>query len=174
LGNDEKILRIYILNIQKPTNSTQVAFLQQNCVEREKKDKKPIRRIKLSKKIRGRVFMRNLLDTLIDQCHSKYHLQLLFPSDPFILQLECESQRYTLSFSNKECFVAEDINNLEPQFVITGNEEMITTVLAGNELLSRLVESDQLSVKGGYRPLLFVESVLWLTRPMIKEPVEIY
>jgi hypothetical protein len=118
--------------------------------------------------------MRNLLDKLIDQCHSKYHLQLLFPSDPFILQLECENQCYTLSFSNKECFVAEELSNLEPQFVIKGSEEMITTVLAGHELLSRMAERDQLSVKGGYRPLLFVESVLWLTRPMLKEPVEIY
>jgi hypothetical protein len=117
--------------------------------------------------------MRNLLEKLIDQCRSKYHLQLLFPSDPFILQFDCENQHYTISLSNKECFIVEDGNTFEPGFVIEGNEEMITCVLTGQELLSRMIEHNQLSVRGGYRPLLFVESVLWLTRPVLKETVDI-
>ncbi|WP_175990440.1 hypothetical protein [Bacillus sp. Marseille-Q1617] len=117
--------------------------------------------------------MRNHLETLIEQCHAKYHLQLLFPSDPFILAFECENQRYTISLSNNECFIMEDSMKSEPQFFIDGNKEMITRVLKGDELLSRMVENNQLSVRGGYRPLLFVESVLWLTRPIIKETVEI-
>lgn len=117
--------------------------------------------------------MKNYLETLIERCHSKYHLQLLFPSEPFILEFKCKDQRYTISLSNTRCSVMEDGTESEPQFVIDGNEEMIISVLKGQELLSRMVENDQLSVKGGYRPLLFVESVLWLTRSTIKETVEI-
>jgi hypothetical protein len=117
--------------------------------------------------------MRNLLEKLIEQCRSKYHLQLLFPSDPFILQFDCENQHYTISLSNKECLIVEDGDTIEPGFVIEGNEEMITCVLSGKELLSRMIEHNQLSVRGGYRPLLFVESVLWLTRPVLKETVDI-
>jgi hypothetical protein len=39
--------------------------------------------------------------------------------------------------------------------------------------LSQLIEDGSLEVRGGYRPLLFVESVLWLTRSREKEPVEV-
>jgi hypothetical protein len=117
--------------------------------------------------------MRKRLETLIEQCRSKYHLQLLFPSNPFILDFQCEDQRYTISLSNKGCMIVEDIKGLDPQFVIQGNEDMIACLLEGDELLSRMIESNQLEIKGGYRPMLFVESVLWLTRPVVKETVEI-
>ncbi|OIU66948.1 SCP2 sterol-binding domain-containing protein [Rossellomorea aquimaris] len=117
--------------------------------------------------------MINHLETLIEQCRSKYHLQLLFPSNPFILDFQCEDQRYTISLSNKECKIVEDPMAHDPQFVIQGNEDMIACLLEGEELLSRMVENNQLDIKGGYRQLLFIESVLWLTRPVVKETVEI-
>ncbi|KSU58675.1 hypothetical protein AS034_19400 [[Bacillus] enclensis] len=117
--------------------------------------------------------MRKHLETLIEQCRSKYHLQLLFPSNPFILDIQCKDQRYTISLSSKACMIVEDSNGLESQFLIKGTEDMIACLIKGNELLSHMVDQDQLEIKGGYRPLLFVESVLWLTRPVVKETVEI-
>ncbi|XXM70459.1 hypothetical protein ACQ0QQ_12060 [Lysinibacillus sphaericus] len=117
--------------------------------------------------------MINHLETLIDQCRSKYHLQLLFPSNPFILDFQCEDQRYTISLSKKECMIVEHPMGHDPQFEIHGKEDMIACLLEGEDLLSRMVENNQLDIKGGYRPLLFVESVLWLTRPAVKETVEI-
>jgi hypothetical protein len=117
--------------------------------------------------------MRKHLETLIEQCRSKYHLQLLFPSNPFILGVRCKDQLYTVSLSNKDCMIVENTKGYDPQFVIQGNEEMIACLFEGDELLSRMVENNQLEIKGGYRPLLFVESVIWLTRPVVKETVEI-
>ncbi|MDX8344204.1 hypothetical protein [Rossellomorea sp. YZS02] len=116
--------------------------------------------------------MRLYLEELVDQCHSRYHLRLLFPDSPFILHFQCRDWIYGISISNSRCAVLEDIMP-EAHFVIEGEEGDIISLLTGEERLSQLVEKGILEVRGGYRPLLFVESVLWLTRSRVKEPVKV-
>ncbi|MCA1055518.1 hypothetical protein LCM10_11030 [Rossellomorea aquimaris] len=117
--------------------------------------------------------MKMLFEKFIERCHTKYHLQSLFPSEPFILQVVCNGETYTISLSVNGCMI-ENVDCLaQPEFIIEGSEEEITSLVRGEDLLSRKIDSGQLSVKGGYRPLLFVESVLWLTRQATKEPVEL-
>lgn len=116
--------------------------------------------------------MRIYLEELIDQCHSRYHLRLLFPDNPFVLQFNCGDKIYGISVSTNGCAVLDQLNG-EAHFVIEGEEERMVTLLTGEERLSQLIDGGMLKVKGGYRPLLFVESVLWLTRSRGKEPVEV-
>ena len=116
--------------------------------------------------------MRIYLEELVDQCHSRYHLRLLFPDSPFILQFHCGKDLYGISISSRDCVVLNDLSQ-ESHFVIKGKEEDMLSLLSGEERLSQLVESDILEVRGGYRQLLFVESVLWLTKSRVKEPVQV-
>lgn len=116
--------------------------------------------------------MRIYLEELVDQCHSRYHLRFLFPDSPFILHFQCRNQTYGISISNRQCLVLEDAMP-EAHFVIEGVEEDMISLLTGEERLSQLIERGLLEIRGGYRPLLFVESVLWLTRPKIRESVEV-
>ncbi|KAA0563281.1 hypothetical protein F0342_14825 [Bacillus sp. CH30_1T] len=120
----------------------------------------------------GRVFMRIYLEELVDRCHSRYHLRLLFPDIPFILQFDCGKELCGISISSKGCTVLDDLNR-DAHFVIEGMDESVVSLLTGEERLSQLIEDGSLKVRGGYRPLLFVESVLWLTRSREKEPVEV-
>ncbi|MCA1065002.1 hypothetical protein QTG56_09240 [Rossellomorea sp. AcN35-11] len=114
--------------------------------------------------------MRIYLEGLVDQCHSRYHLQLLFPDNPFILYFECENDAYGVSISSKGCTVLNDLSE-EPHFVIEGLEGEMTPLFTGEERLSQLIEEGVLEIRGGYRPLLFVESVLWLTKSRSKEHI---
>lgn len=116
--------------------------------------------------------MRIYLEELVDQCHSRYHLRLLFPDTPFILHFDCGSDVYGIIFSSKKCAVIDDLSG-EAHFVIEGMKETVVSLLTGEERLSQLIEDGVLEVRGGYRPLLFVESVLWLTRSREIEPVEV-
>ena len=116
--------------------------------------------------------MRIYLEELVDQCHSRYHLRLLLPDSPFILHFRCENNVYGISISSSGCVVLDDLLE-ESHFVIEGEKRNIIPLLAGEERLSQLIEKGNLEVRGGYRPLLFVESVLWLTRSRRKEPVHV-
>ena len=116
--------------------------------------------------------MRIYLEELVDQCHSRYHLRLLFPDSPFVLQFQCEKERYAISISNRGCAVLPDGSG-ESHFVIEGQEKDMLSLLSGEERLSQLIDNGILEVRGGYRQLLFVESILWLTRSRVKEPVQV-
>ena len=116
--------------------------------------------------------MRIYLEELVDHCHSRYHLRLLFPDSPFILHFQCSDRIYGISISNSSCVVLDDAVS-EAHFVIEGEEGDMISLLTGEERLSQLIEKGLLEVRGGYRPLLFVESVLWLTRSKGKEPVKV-
>ncbi|KPL58974.1 SCP2 sterol-binding domain-containing protein [Rossellomorea vietnamensis] len=116
--------------------------------------------------------MRIYLEELVDQCHSRYHLRLLFPDSAFILQFHCEKAVYGISISSGGCAVMTDHSG-ESHFVIEGKENDMLSLLSGEERLSQLIENNILKVRGGYRQLLFVESVLWLTRSRGKEPVQV-
>lgn len=116
--------------------------------------------------------MRIYLEELVDQCHSRYHLRLLFPESPFILQFQCEKERFAISISNRDCAVLPDGDG-ESHFVIEGQEMDMLSLLTGEVRLSQLIENGILEVRGGYRQLLFVESILWLTRSRSKEPVQV-
>ncbi|WP_299743645.1 SCP2 sterol-binding domain-containing protein [uncultured Rossellomorea sp.] len=116
--------------------------------------------------------MRIYLEELVDQCHSRYHLRLLFPDSPFVLHFDCGKDLYGISISSKGCDVLDDLSE-DAHFVIEGMEEKVVSLLTGEERLSQLIEAGALEIRGGYRPLLFVESVLWLTRSRGKEPVKV-
>ncbi|WP_201714211.1 hypothetical protein [Rossellomorea arthrocnemi] len=116
--------------------------------------------------------MRIYLEELVDQCHSRYHLRLLFPDSPFILHFHCGNDIYGISISSSGCVVLDDVFG-ESHFVIEGEKVGMVDLLTGEERLSQLIESGTLEVRGGYRPLLFVESVLWLTRSRAKETVQV-
>lgn len=116
--------------------------------------------------------MRIYLEGLVDQCHSRYHLRLLFPDNPFILHFDCGSDVYGIIISSKRCALLDDLSG-DAHFVIEGMEETLVSLLSGEERLSQLIEDGSLAIRGGYRPLLFVESVLWLTRSREKEPIEV-
>ncbi|MEI2664426.1 SCP2 sterol-binding domain-containing protein [Rossellomorea sp. LJF3] len=116
--------------------------------------------------------MRIYLEELVDQCHSRYHLRLLFPDSPFILQFRCEKEQYEISISNRGCAVLTD-GSRESHFVIEGQEKDMLSLLTGEDRLSQLIENGILEVRGGYRQLLFIESILWLTRSRVKEPVQV-
>ncbi|WP_044338176.1 SCP2 sterol-binding domain-containing protein [Rossellomorea aquimaris] len=116
--------------------------------------------------------MRIYLEELVAQCHSRYHLRLLFPDSPFVLHFDCGKDLYGISISSKGCVVLDDLSE-DAHFVIEGMEGKVVSLLTGEERLSQLIESGELKIRGGYRPLLFVESVLWLTRSRRKEPVEV-
>ncbi|PFA70386.1 hypothetical protein CN378_00935 [Bacillus sp. AFS015802] len=116
--------------------------------------------------------MRIYLEELVDQCHSRYHLRLLFRDSPFILHFHCGNDLYGISISSKGCAVLEELSE-DAHFVIEGVEDKVVSLLTGEERLSQLIEAGALEISGGYRPLLFVESVLWLTRSRGKEPVEV-
>ncbi|MCA1061176.1 SCP2 sterol-binding domain-containing protein [Rossellomorea aquimaris] len=116
--------------------------------------------------------MRIYLEKLVDQCHSRYHLRLLFPDSPFILQFQCGERTYGISISNSDCDVL-DHGLTDSHFIIKGEEADMVSLLSGEERLSQMIEKGVLEVRGGYRPLLFTESVLWLTRSRGKEPVRV-
>jgi hypothetical protein len=116
--------------------------------------------------------MRIFLEELVDQCHSRYHLRLLFPDSPFILHFHCGKNLYGISISSSGCVVLDDMS-MESHFVIEGEEREMISLLSGEEWLSQLIENGMLKVRGGYRQLLFVESVLWLTRSKGKETVQV-
>lgn|GEM_PF-2573289 len=117
--------------------------------------------------------MREYLEKVVDQCETRYHLQLLFPDTPFVLHFQSGSSGYSLSISNKECSVLPNPHP-EPHLTITaGHERQLLSLFAGNERLTSLVDKKDVLVRGGYRHLLFAESVLWLTRFHIVEPVSV-
>ncbi|KMK91856.1 hypothetical protein [Rossellomorea marisflavi] len=117
--------------------------------------------------------MREYLEKVVDQCETRYHLQLLFPDTPFVLHFQCGTSGHSLSISNKGCNVLPDPHP-DPNLTITaGDVRRLIALLEGNERLTSLVDKKEIEVRGGYRHLLFAESVLWLTRFHMVEPVSV-
>ena len=117
--------------------------------------------------------MRKYLESVVKECHERSHLHLLFPDNPFILQITCGENMYGISISKNKCEVIDEINPLQSQLVIQGEKETLTRLFSGQERLSQMVEEGLLEVIGGYRPLLFGESLLWLTRSEKEELIEV-
>ncbi|WP_064092891.1 hypothetical protein [Rossellomorea aquimaris] len=117
--------------------------------------------------------MRHYLECVVKECHERYHLHLLFPDNPFILQITCGENIFGISVSKNKCEVIDEIDPLQSQLVIQGEEEILTRLFSGQERLSQMVDDGLLEVTGGYRPLLFGESLLWLTRSEKEELIEV-
>ncbi len=112
------------------------------------------------------------IEELVNQCNSRFHLRFLFPIEPFFLHVDCENRLYGVSISNTGCRILTEFNDNDPDFILRGDSEEVRNVFNGQARLSQLIDEGKIEVTGGYRPLLFVESVLWLTRSE-EEEIEI-
>jgi hypothetical protein len=106
--------------------------------------------------------------SLLSECQTRFHLQLLFPDEPFTFQLKLAQKGYTISLSKEECKLV-DLPEEDVDFVISGEKRALLKLFYGEGRLTNLVNDHEVTVMGAYRHLLFTESVLWLCRSMEAE-----
>jgi hypothetical protein len=108
---------------------------------------------------------------VLNECKLRYHLKSLMPEKPFVVAFDNgEDLKMIRLGRNVELgIVNEEVPEID--FLIEGNPEVITELLDGSERLSLAASREEVTVKGTYRGLLFVESVLTLCRKYEIEPI---
>ncbi|WP_456273447.1 hypothetical protein [Bacillus sp. AK031] len=108
---------------------------------------------------------------MLEECKLRYHLRSLMPEKPFVVAFDNgeDLKLITLGRNVEPGLVNKE--NPEIDFLIEGTPDVIADLLNGRERLSLVSSREEVTVKGTYRGLLFVESVLTLCRKYEVEPV---
>ncbi len=110
---------------------------------------------------------------MLEECKSRYHLKALMPESPFIVAFDNGNEVKLAAFGRRVELTIVAAEDYEPDFLITGSPDRIQELLTGKEKLSVLSRRQEIDVRGTYRGLLFVESILTLCRVQDAEPVVI-
>ncbi|RLQ96556.1 hypothetical protein [Falsibacillus albus] len=107
--------------------------------------------------------MQTLFDSISKNFQERRHIQTLMPKDGLTVVFHVENHKYLLTIGNSKLYFEEVLDSEFP-FSIWLTKRAFMELLCGELQLMKLLKRDGWLVKGSFRNLLLLESVLWLCR----------
>ena len=90
--------------------------------------------------------------------------ELLFPEQP--IHIGIRTKRSTILYSFKNMIQISYGNEENESCIIIGDEEVIGSIFSGKIKLQEASKFQHIQLKGNYRTILLLETILWLNRPI--------
>lgn len=91
--------------------------------------------------------------------------ELLFPEQPIHIGIRTKKKHYSFILSKNMIQISYG-NEENESCIIIGDEEVIGSIFSGKIKLQEASKFQHIQLKGNYRTILLLETILWLNRPI--------
>ncbi len=115
--------------------------------------------------------MKDTVQLFIDEIKNKPHVQPLITKANLSIELITEVERVSMGFFDGAVCMNPNDRVLYKNWQMTGREEGMVALLAGQEKLRSLAEKKVLTIKAPFRTILLLESIFYLAKAEQEQPV---